>query len=147
MAEGDGHAYQIFKSNLFRGILDLDTDTIKCALVAAYTLDEDGHTKWAGTAVSGKEITDVSYSAQNLTGLAISEDGTGTGTAVKGKWDAGNVTYSTLTGTDPNYAILYDDTITGTKADPLIAAFELTTATNGGNYTLQWNANGIIRIS
>ena len=28
----------------------------------------------------------------------------------------------------------------------LICAVELTKATNGGNYTIQWNANGIIRI-
>jgi len=97
--------------------------------------------------VSTKEITDTSYTAASLTGLSVASAGTGTGTAAKGKWDAGNVTFSSLTGTDPNYAILYDDTITGTAADPLIAAFELTTATNGGNYTLEWNASGILTIS
>ena len=146
MAEGDIHVYQVFKHQVLGGIFDLDSDTIQVSLVAAYTLDEDGHTIWAGTAVSAKEITDTSYAMATLTGLTISASGTGTGTAVKGKWDAGDVTWSSLTGTDPNYAIIWDNTPTA-PADPLIAAVELTTGTNGGNYTLSWNANGIIRIS
>jgi hypothetical protein len=147
MAEGDGHVYQGFKTNVMGGLFDLDTDTIKCALVSGHTLDEDAHHKWAD--VSADEITDGSYAQQTLASLSVTDDGTGTGTACKGKWDAGNVTFNSLTGTDPNYAILYNDSITTPTAmvDGLIVAFELTTATNGGNYTLSWNANGIIRIA
>ena len=145
MAEGDGHVYQSFKKQLMDQVFDLGSDTIKCALVSGHTLDEDGHTKWAD--ISADEITDTSYAAATLTGLSVASTGTGTGTAAKGKWDAGDVTFSSLTGTDPNYAILYDDSVTGANADALIAAFELTTATNGGNYTLQWNASGILTIS
>ena len=144
MAEGDIHVYQVFKHLVMGGIFDLDTDTIKVALLSGHTLDEDGDTVWGD--VSTEEITDTSYTAKTLTGLSITASGTGTGTAVKGKWDAADVTWSSLTGTNPNYAIIYDDTPTA-PVDPLIAAVELTTATNGGNYTIQWNANGIIRIS
>jgi len=131
MAEGDGHVYRSFKHHVLGGIFDLDSDTIKCALVAAYTLDEDGHSKW--TDVSTKEITDTTYAVATLTGLTIEATGTGSGTDVKGKWDAGDVTFSSLDGTDPSHAILYDDTATS-PADALIGAWELTTATNGGNY-------------
>lgn len=145
MAEGDAHIYRSFKKRLMDASFDLGADTITCALVSGYTIDEDVHDLWAD--ISANEITDASYSAQSLTGLSVTSTGTGTGTACKGKWDAGNVTFSSLTGTDPNYAILYDDTLTGTIADSLIGAWELTTATNGGNYQLAWNANGIIRIS
>jgi hypothetical protein len=145
MAEGDVHIYRSFKAELMKGTFDLVTDVIQCALVAAYTLDEDVHDAWAD--VSAKEITDASYTMQALTGKSVTGTGTGTGTAVKGKWDAGNVTYNSLTGTDPNYAILYDDSVTAAPIDALICAIELTTTTNGGNYTLSWNANGIIRIS
>lgn len=144
MAEGDNHVYRDFKYRVMQGHHDLDSDTIKCALVAAYTLDEVGDAVWAD--VSTKEIVDTSYTAQTLAGLAVTGTGTGTGTANKGKWDANDVVYSSLTGTNPSHAILYNDTPTA-PADPLIAAIELTTATNGGNYTIQWNANGIIRIS
>jgi hypothetical protein len=144
MAEGDGHVYRGFKAWLMLGLMDLSSDTIKASLVAAYVLDEDGHDQWSDA--STKEITDASYSAQTLTGMSVTVSGTGTGTAVKGKFDAANVTFASLTGTDPNYLILWDDQVTGTKADPLMIAFELTTATNGGDYQIQWNANGILRI-
>jgi len=145
MAEGDGHVYRSFKKRLMDGSFDLVNDTVKCALVAGYTLDEDVHDVWAD--ISADEITDASYAQATLAGKSVTSTGTGTGTACKGKWDATDVTFSSLTGTDPNYAILFDDTLTATIADSLIAAFELTTATNGGDYKLQWNANGILRIS
>lgn len=145
MAEGDGHVYQGFKVKLMQKIVDLVNDTIKVALVSGHVLDEDGDVLWSD--ISADEITDASYAAATLAGKSVTASGTGSGTAVKGKWDASDVTFSSLTGTDPNYAILYDDSVTGTAADPLIAAFELTKSTNGGDYKLQWNANGILRIS
>ena len=144
MAEGDAHIYRSFKKRLMDGTFDLVNDVVKCALLSGHALDEDGHDLWAD--VSADEITDGSYAQQTLAGKAVTSTGTGTGTSVRGKWDATDVTFSSLTGTDPNYAILYDDTPTGTIADSLIGAWELTTATNGGDYKLQWHANGIIRI-
>jgi len=133
MAEGDGKCYQSFKRYLMEGKFDLTGDTINCILVTGYTLDEDGHSAYAN--VSASELTDTSYSAQALTGLSVSSSGTGTGTAVMGKWDAADVTFSSLTtGSEPNYAILYDDTVTS-PADALVGAWELTTNTNGGNYS------------
>jgi hypothetical protein len=39
---------------------------------------------------------------------------------------------------------MYDDTH---ASDLLIAYWELTTASNGGDYTLQWNASGIILLT
>lgn len=146
MAEGDIHVYQIFKAEVMKGTVDLVNDTVQVSLVSGYTLDEDGHSVWAGTAVSGKEITDASYTMKTLGSKAVTEQGTGTGTAVKGKWDAADVTWNSLTGTDPNYAIIWDNTTTS-PLDMLIAAVEIATATNGGDFTLSWNANGIIRIS
>jgi len=144
MAEGDIHVYQTFKSGILRGTFDLTSDTIKASLVSGHTKDEDTHSVWGD--VSADEITDGSYTAQTLTGLSVTESGTGSGTAVKGKWDAADVTFASLTGTDPNYLILWDDTPTS-PADPLIAAMELTTTTNGGDYAISWNANGIVRVS
>lgn len=143
MAEGDIHVYRSFKSEVMKGTFDLVNDTVLAALVSGYTLDEDVHDTWSD--VSANEISDGSYSAQTLASKAVTGTGTGTGTAVKGKWDAADVTFASLTGTDPNYLILYDDTPTS-PADPLIAAMELTTTTNGGDYVISWNANGIIRI-
>ena len=115
---------------MMEGKFDLANDTVKCALLAAYTLDEDGHSKW--TDVSTKEIADGSYGQAALAGLSVTSTGT-SGTTALGQWDASDVTFSSLTGTDPNYAVLMDDTVTA-PADALIGAWELTTTTNGGNY-------------
>ena len=144
MAEGDIHIYQSFKSEVMKGTFDLVNDTINASLVSGYTKDEDVHSIWGN--VSANEITDPSYSMQALASKSVATSGTGSGTAVKGKWDAADVTFASLTGTDPNYLILWDDTPTS-PVDPLIAAMELTTTTNGGDYVISWNANGIIRIS
>ena len=144
MAEGDGHIYRTFKARVMKGDFDLVNDTIKCALLTGHTLDEDGHDVWGD--VSADEITHTSYTAATLASNSVTASGSGTGTSVLGKFDAGDVTFSSLDGDDPNYAVLYDDSITGTAADALIGAWELTTATNGGNYTIQWSGDGIIRI-
>lgn len=143
MAEGDIHVYRSFKRDILKGVFDLVNDTVKAALVSGYTRDEDVHDTWSD--VSANEITDASYAQQTLASKAVTGTGTGSGTAVKGKWDAADVTFASLTGTDPNFLILYDDTPTS-PADPLICCMELTTTTNGGDYVISWNANGIIRI-
>ncbi len=56
--------------------------------------------------------------------------------------DAANVTFSSLDGGTPNYAVMYKDTGTASTS-PLYLAMELATAANGGDYTVSWNANGI----
>jgi len=52
-----------------------------------------------------------------------------------------------LSPATPSHAIVWDDTPTS-PADPLISYFVLgTTATNGGDYTLQFGANGILLLT
>lgn len=146
MAEGDIHVYQAFKELVMEGVYDLINDAVAAALVSGYTLDEDGHRLWGDAGVSANEIADASYTRQNLASKTVTAVGTGVGTAVKGQFDAADVTFVSLTGTDPNYLILFDDTPTN-PADPLICAMEIATVTNGGDFVISWNANGIIRIS
>jgi len=90
---------------------------------------------------------DVMCGHHNLdTGGNTLKTGTGT-TGERGKFDADNVTWTGLniagTSASPTHAILYNDSPTS-PADPLIAYWEVTTATNGGDYTLAWNAAGIL---
>lgn len=139
MAEGDIHVYREFKKGLMDSNYDLVNDNVIALLVSGYTLDGDGHTLLSD--VVANEISDPSYSRQTLTGKTVTPDGAGVG-----KFDAANITFSNLSGTDPNYLILFDDTSI-TPLDPLICAMELTTATNGGDYIISWNAAGIMRIS
>ncbi len=150
MAEGDGQVYGAFKETVMEGDYDLSTggDSIKVALWSVYTPDWDAHNGYAD--VTGTECNGSGYTAggKAISGQDVTE--TGTGTLVKGKFDATDLMWTAINAGTPAYAIMYDDT-TATPGeaytDALIAAWEVTTPTNGGDYTLQWHSNGIVRIS
>jgi hypothetical protein len=146
MAEGDGTVYNNFKEQVLAGTIDLSGDstghTLKLILVTGHSLDIDNDAAYSD--VSGDECSGTGYSAggETLTSQALTQDNTND----LAKFDADNVTWSSLDvsgGGDPNYAILYDDD----ADDCLIAAWEIATATNGGDWTIVWNADGILTLS
>jgi hypothetical protein len=65
-------------------------------------------------------------------------------------FDAADVTWTALgplSPATPSHAIVKNDTPTS-PLDPLVCYVELgTTATNGGDYTIAWHANGILLLS
>ncbi len=134
MAEGDGALYNEFKARMPEGYYNLASggDDIKVMLVGAgYTPDIDAH-------VVKVEITDecvgTGYTAGGklLTGQNIVKDGT----LDRAIFDADDVIWTGLgpLSPQPAFAVVYDDTH---ASKPLIAYWELTTLTNGGDYTLQ----------
>ena len=150
MAEGDGKIYRTFKEDVMAGVHDLDTggNTIQVMLVTGYTPNTATHNVY--TDVNAQEVTGTGYTAKGKTlgSQTVVETGTGTGTSgERGKFSGANITWTGLNiggaSGSPSHAIMFNDTPT-TPADPLIAYWEVTTASNGGNYTLQWNASGII---
>lgn len=151
MAEGDGAIYNNFKELVMEGIYDLSTggDALKVTLHTAYTPNIDTHLLWGTAGVSSTEYSTASgYTAggKTLAGQDVTQDDTND----RGAFDATDVTWTSLgplSPATPSHAIVWDDT-PAAPADPLICYFELgTTATNGGNYTLQWGANGIILLT
>jgi len=140
MAEGDGAIYNNFKHQVMEGEFDLLNDTIKVGLVTGHSPDIDLHTQWSD--VSGNEESGSGYSAggETLANAAVTMDTDND----RGKFDGDNVTWTGLDVGTPSHAIMYDDTH---ASDLLIAYWELTTASNGGDYTLQWGANGIILLT
>lgn len=149
MAEGDGAIYNNFKEQVMEGVFNLATGghTLKTTLHTGYTPNIDTHTVWAD--VSATEYTTANgYTAggETLANQDVIQDNTND----LGKFDADDVTWTSLgplSPATPSHAILWDDTPTS-PADPLIAYWELgTTATNGGNYTLQWGAAGILTLT
>lgn len=149
MAEGDGVIYNNFKEQVMEGVYNLASGghTLKVTLHTGYTPNIDTDTVWAD--VSATEYTTANgYTAggETLAGQDVTQDNTND----LGKFDANDVTWTSLgplSPATPSHAILWDDTPTS-PADPLIAYWVLgTTATNGGNYTLQWGANGIITLT
>lgn len=144
MPEGDGAIYNNFKEQVMEGVFNLASGghTLRVALVTGYTPDIDTHTVW--TDVSANEESGTGYSAGGAT--LTSQDVTQDNTNNRGVFDAADVTWTGLDVGTPSHAVLYDDTPTS-PADPLIAYWEVTTPTNGGDYTLQWNASGIILLT
>lgn len=149
MAQGDAQVYNNFKEQVLLGKYNLGSggDSIKVTLHTGYTVNIDTHQVWAD--VSSTEYgTGSGYTAggKTLANQAVSQDDTNN----LAKFDADDVTWTSLgplSPATPSHAIMWDDTQTS-PADPLIAVWELgSTATNGGDYTIQWSTDGILRLS
>lgn len=151
MAEGDGVIYNNFKEQVMEGVFNLASggDTVKLTLHTGYTPDIDTHTVWGDTGVNSTEYGTASgYTAGGKT--LASQDVTQDNTNDRGVFDADDVTWTSLgalSPATPSHAILRDDTPVS-PADPLILYWVLgITATNGGDYTLQFGANGILLLT
>lgn len=148
MAEGDGAFYNDFKEKLLNKQHDFTNDTFKLAMWHTTAPDIDVHDTWSD--LSGNEVSDggSNYTAggEALAGQTVTQDNTNDRAA----FDATDVTWSNLLLTTPvdatpDYAALYNDTH---ASDLLVCYWELgTTATNGGDYTLQFGANGIFTLT
>jgi len=133
--------YNSFKRDIMNGSIDLDTDTIKVALVtSSYTPDIDAHEDFADIT---NEVSGTGYTAggETLT-VTVSVDNTDN----EGVFDADNVTWSNSDITARG-AVIYKDT--GTPAtSPLVCYIDFTedkTSTDG-DFTITWAAEGIINI-
>jgi len=141
MPEGDIVAYNDFKEQLFKKIHDLVGDTIQVTLHNGYTPNIDTHQVWAD--VSASEYGTASgYTAGGkvLANKSVTQDNTND----RALWDADDVTWTALgplSPAAPSHAIIWNNT-PAAPADPLLDYVLLgTTATNGGNYTLQWSTS------
>jgi len=142
MAEGDGAIYNNFKEQILLGELDLGNgaDTIKVILVTGHTPNIDTHAVL--TDVSGDEESGTGYTAggETLANQAVTQDDAND----RADFDGDDVTWTGLDVGTPSHAIMYDDTH---ASDYLIAYWEVTTASNGGDYTLQWHSDGILLLT
>lgn len=140
MAQGDGVLYNEFKKELLAGTIDMDGHTLKMMMVTGYTPNIDTHTGYAS--VSAYEVSGTNYTTGgvSLANKAVTKDTTND----RGVFDADDVTWTSISAGTPSHAILYDDSH---ASKCLVAYWEVTTATNGGNYTLQFNASGIILLT
>ena len=132
------------KESFFNGEIDLVADTIKVALFPnSYTANIDTDQFWSN--ISSSEITGTGYTAggETLGTKSVTQDNTND----VATFDAADVTWTTATFT-ARYAILYKDTGTPSTS-PLIAQFDFGSdqSPSGVDFTLVWNANGIMDLA
>ncbi len=135
--------YNSFKKKIMDGSIDLDTDTIKVALVtSSYTPDQDVHDFFDDIT---NEVTGTGYSAGggSLATKTVTQDNTND----KGVFDADDLTWSTSTITARG-AVIYKSTGTASTS-PLIAYidFGADKVSSAGNFTIQWAAGGILTLA
>lgn len=143
MAEGDATVLNNFKEQLLLKQIDCDTDTFKVALYSVAQVN--GNPDGAAPAYSASnEISGSGYSAGGATVSTpvVTQDDTNNWA----KWDddGSNITWSSLAANTIVEAYIYDDT---TTPKHICVAWEIATNSNGGDYTLQFGANGILTIS
>lgn len=123
-------------------VVDWDTDTIKVALLTAYSENQDTHDFFNDA--SGAEITGTGYTAG---GASLgSKTATYDTASDQTRLDAADTTWttSTLSSTE---CVVYKDTGTGSTS-PLIGFVDFggTVSTTAGTFQITWDSTGIIVI-
>jgi len=144
MAEGDGAIYNNFKEQVLNGAFNLGTDTIKVILVSAHSPDIDTHTQYSD--VSSDEYgagSGYTVGGETLGGQSVTQDNTND----RAVFDGNDVQWSSLgplSPAIPSHAIMYSVT----ASNLLMCYWEIgTTGTNGGNWTLSFDAVGIMTLT
>lgn len=149
MAQGDQVIYNDFKEQILRAVHNLASGghALKVTLHTGYTPNIDTHQVFADVTAT-QYGTGSGYTAggKTLANQSVTQDNTND----RALFDADDVTWTALgplTPATPSHAILWNDTPTS-PVDPLISYVELgTTATNGGDYTLQFSTSPSALIS
>ena len=134
--------YNYAKAEMLRGHIALDSDTINVALVtSSYTPDIDAHENFDDL---DNEVSGTGYTAGGaaLANKAVTKD---TGDD-EGVFDADDLTWESASIT-ARAAIVYRDS--GVEAtSQLIAYIDFTEdkTASGGDFTIQWNAEGILNL-
>jgi len=134
--------YNNFKKNIMNGSIDLDTDTIKVALVtSSYTPDEDSDEYFDDVT---NEVSGTGYTAggATLASAAVTADTTDD----EGVFDADDVSWTSSTITARG-AVLYKSTGTPSTS-PLIAYLDFgeDKVSTSGTFQITWNAEGILNL-
>ncbi len=150
MAQGDVTVFNQAIYELGIGDWNLDTDTIKVALIdstqtPAATSSDPRWGAGGGTNFSTDEVT----AGGNYTAGGEDISATWTGTSGTSTFDGTDIsawTQNASNPTDARWAIIYDDTDSENKCIAYVdlgSVFDMTT----GDLNVNWNASGIFTIS
>lgn len=136
--------YNAFKKYLMNGSVDLDTDTINVILVTStYVPNQDTH---AFRSDITNEVVGTGYTAggQALASKTVTQDDIDN----EGVFDAADITWTTATIT-ARAAVLCKIRGGAATLDEIICYidFGADKTSTGGNFTIQWNAEGILNLN
>jgi len=145
--------YNTAKKEIFDGTIDLTAADIKVMLIGTatpYTPDADHDTV---DQASGSELSATNYTGgfagagrKAFASPAIAVDKTND----RAEFDATDLTWTSLGGAanDTVEAAIIIREVTNDAGSRLIAYIDLTnTTTDGSNFTIQWDAEGILQLS
>jgi hypothetical protein len=140
MASG---VYNIFKTEVMKGTLDLSTDTVRVALLNnSHTFAPSSVTNDTWADISANEISGTGYTANGaaLGSPTVTVDNTDN----EGVFDGANTSWTTASFT-AYHAVLYDDTV----SDYLICSIDFGGAqvVSSGTFTIEWATEGIINLT
>lgn len=129
----------------FNKEIDLDTDTIKVALLSsAFTPNQDTQDYFDD--VSTNEVTGTGYTSggATLSGKSVSYNSS----TNEFTFDADDVTWASSTIT-ARYAVIYDASPATNATRPLIGYVDFTSdqSSTNGNFTITWDATGIFKFT
>jgi hypothetical protein len=125
--------------------IDWDTDTIKVALLTnSYTPDQDAHNYFDD--VVANEVTGTGYTQGGFT--LANKTNTYNGATNVITLDADDVTFSSSTIT-ARYAVIYNASPATNATRPLVGFVDFGSdqSSSNGNFTITWDATGIVRIT
>lgn len=135
--------YNSFKRDIMNGSIDLDTDTIKVALVtSSYTPDQDAHDKFDDIT---NEVSGTGYTAggATLANKAVTADNTDN----EGVFDADDVSWTTSTITARG-AVIYKSTGTASTSNLICYIdFGSDKVSSASTFSIAWAAEGILNLN
>lgn len=136
--------YNAFKKNIMNGGIDLDTNTMKVALVtSSYTPNQDTHEDMADVTNEVANGNGYTTGGAEITNKAVTADNTDN----EGVFDGDDVTWTSSTITARG-AVIYKST--GVAANDLLVCyldFGSDQSSSAGDFTIQWNAEGIVNLA
>lgn len=137
--------YGQFLAKALNKEVDWDTDTIKVALLSsAYTPNQDSHDYYDD--VVANEVSGTGYTAGGVTlaGKTNTYDAANNVIVL----DANDAVWSNSTIT-ARYAVVYDDSGATNAQKALIGYVDFGSdqSSTNGNFTVTWDATGIVRIT
>lgn len=140
------HLFNYFKQQSAAGNIDLDADDIRLILCMTNTTadTENDGISFVGNLTTLDEFDGANYARQALTGEAVNLDDPND----RAEFDADNVTINSLgAGTRSIAGALIYKHVTNDANSPVIAWIEFSATPDGSNFTIQWDAEGILQLT